>query len=50
MFGGTLASTLSLYAGMSSKEIEQDVSDKAKVFSWMVKKGYKEINTVGAIV
>ena len=46
----TLSSTLSLYAGMSMKEIEQDVSDKAKIFSWMVKKGYKGINTVGGIV
>jgi flagellar protein FlaI len=46
----TLASTLSLYAGLSQKEIDQDVSDKAKIFTWMVKKGYKGINTVGAIV
>jgi len=46
----TLAATLSLYAGLSQKEIDQDVSDKAKIFTWMVKKGYKGINTVGAIV
>ncbi|MEM2138143.1 MAG: type II/IV secretion system ATPase subunit [Candidatus Anstonellaceae archaeon] len=46
----TLAATLSLYAGLSQKEIDQDVSDKAKIFSWMVKRGYKSINTVGAIV
>ena len=46
----SLSSTLSLYAGMSMKEIEQDVSDKAKIFSWMVKRGYKGINTVGGIV
>ncbi|VVC01126.1 Uncharacterised protein [uncultured archaeon] len=47
---GSLSSTLSLYTGMSAKEIDQDVSDKAKILSWMVKKGYKEINAVGAIV
>ena len=46
----TLASTLSLYAGITGKEIDQDVADKAKIFSWMVKRGYKGINTVGAIV
>lgn len=46
----TLASTLSLYAGLSPKEIDQDVADKAKIFTWMVKRGYKGINSVGAIV
>jgi len=46
----TLANTLSLYAGMTQKEIEQDVADKARVFAWMVKRGYKGINTVGRIV
>jgi hypothetical protein len=46
----TLASTLSLYAGLTQKEIEQDVADKAKILAWMVKKGYKDVNTVGAIV
>lgn len=46
----TLASTLSLYAGLTQKEIDQDVSDKAKILAWMVKKGYKDVNTVGTIV
>ncbi|MCX8194861.1 MAG: type II/IV secretion system ATPase subunit [Candidatus Micrarchaeota archaeon] len=46
----TLAATLSLYAGLTQKEIEQDVAEKAKILSWMVKKGYKSINQVGAIV
>jgi flagellar protein FlaI len=46
----TLAATLSLYAGLTQKEIDTDVADKAKIFSWMVKKGYKSVNTVGAIV
>jgi len=46
----SLSATLSLYAGLTQREIDQDVSDKAKVFSWMVKKGYKSVNTVGALV
>ena len=46
----SLSATLSLYAGLTQREIDQDVSDKAKIFSWMVKKGYKSVNTVGALV
>ena len=46
----TLSATLSLYSGLTQREIDQDVSDKAKIFSWMVKKGYKSVNTVGSIV
>ena len=46
----SLSSTLSLYAGLTQREIDQDVSDKARIFSWMVKKGYKSVNTVGALV
>jgi hypothetical protein len=46
----SLSSTLSLYAGLTQREIDSDVADKAKIFSWMVKKGYKSVNTVGAIV
>lgn len=46
----TLSATLSLYAGLSQKEIDQDVVDKAKIFTWMVKRGYKTVNTVGSIV
>ncbi len=46
----SLSATLSLYSGMTQKEIDQDVAEKAKVFSWMVKKGYKDVNTVGSIV
>ena len=46
----TLASTLSLYSGLTQKEIDQDVADKAKIFSWMVKKGLKSVNTVGSVV
>jgi len=46
----SLSATLSLYAGLTQREIDQDVSDKAKIFSWMVKKSYKSVNTVGALV
>lgn len=46
----SLASTLSLYAGLTQKEIDQDVNEKAKIFTWMTKKGYKSVNTVGSIV
>jgi len=46
----SLSATLSLYSGLTQREIDQDVSDKAKIFSWMVKKGYKSVNTVGALV
>lgn len=45
-----LSSTLSLYSGLTQKEIDQDVSDKAKILSWMVKKGYKGVNQVGTLV
>lgn len=46
----TLAGTLSLYAGITQKEIDQDVEDKADIIKWMVKRGYKDVNTVGEIV
>jgi hypothetical protein len=46
----TLASTIGLYSGLTMKEIEADVSDKAKVMAWMTKKKYREVNSVGNIV
>ena len=46
----SLSQTLSLYAGLSQKEIDQDVADKAKIFNWMVKRGYKNVDIVGEIV
>jgi flagellar protein FlaI len=46
----SLSATLSLYAGLTQREIDADVADKARIFSWMVKKGYKSVNTVGALV
>jgi flagellar protein FlaI len=46
----TLVDTLSLYAGMEEKEIEEDVDEKIKVLDWMVKHGYDDVDQVGRIV
>ncbi|MBD3210312.1 CpaF family protein [Candidatus Micrarchaeota archaeon] len=46
----TLADTLSLYAGMTPKEIDQDVDEKVKILNWMVDKGYYEVDQVGRII
>lgn len=45
-----LANTLSLYAGMSMKEIEDDIREKAEIINWMVRKKYRDVNQVGEIV
>ncbi|MBM3229389.1 type II/IV secretion system ATPase subunit [Candidatus Parvarchaeota archaeon] len=46
----TLANTLSLYAGFSTREIEQEISEKASVIDWMVAHKYREVNQVGNVV
>ncbi len=46
----TLGSTLNLYSGLTQKEIDSDITEKAKVLNWMVKKHYRDVNTVGQIV
>jgi flagellar protein FlaI len=46
----TLADTLSLYSGMSEKEIDEDVAEKMEVLDWMVKKGYDDVDQVGQVV
>lgn len=46
----SLASTLGLYSGMTSREIDTDIKDKAKIINWMVKKKYRDVNSVGSIV
>lgn len=46
----SLAKTLSLYSGMTPKEIDQDVAEKMGVLDWMVRKGYFEVDQVGRIV
>ncbi len=47
---GTLVETLSLYAGLSDKEIEGDIEEKMEVLDWMVKKGFDDVDQVGQIV
>lgn len=46
----SLVDTLSLYAGMGDKEIEEDVEEKMGVLDWMTKKGYDGVDQVGHIV
>lgn len=45
-----LADTLSLYAGMEEKEIEEDIEEKTNVLNWMVKNNYDGVDDVGQIV
>ena len=45
-----LSKLLQLYAGMSEKEIEDDVSEKVEVLDWMVKNNYDDVDQVGEIV
>lgn len=46
----TLVDTLSLYSGMSDKEIEDDIEEKMGVLEWMTKRGYDDVDQVGQIV
>lgn len=41
---------LSLYAGMTDKEIADDVAEKVDVLDWMVKHDYSDVDQVGKIV
>jgi len=45
-----LVETLSLYAGLSGKEIKSDATEKAKVLDWMVENKYMDVDQVGRIV
>jgi flagellar protein FlaI len=45
-----LVDTLSLYAGMDEKEIEESVEEKTRVLNWMVKNNYDDVDQVGQIV
>jgi len=47
---GRLGDLLSLYAGMDTREIEEDVEEKMKVLNWMVKNNYDDVDQVGEIV
>ncbi|MFH0737293.1 MAG: type II/IV secretion system ATPase subunit [Candidatus Micrarchaeota archaeon] len=46
----SLLDTLSLYSGITEKEIEADIEEKMGVLDWMVKKGYDDVDQVGQIV
>ncbi|MFA5077658.1 MAG: type II/IV secretion system ATPase subunit, partial [Candidatus Micrarchaeia archaeon] len=45
-----LADLLSLYAGLTEKEIKQDLEKKTEVLNWMVDKNYLDVDQVGHIV
>ncbi len=45
-----LAKILSLYAGMTEKEIAQEIKEKSAILRWMVDKGYLDVEQVGEIV
>lgn len=45
-----LADLLSLYAGMSEKEIADEIEEKTEILNWMVKKDYSTVDQVGSIV
>ncbi len=45
-----LAEKLSLYSGLTQKEIDDDIEDKSKILTWMSKCGYTEVETVSRIV
>jgi len=45
-----IAELLNLYAGLTDREIREDVENKKTVLEWMVNKGYVDVNTVGHIV
>lgn len=45
-----LSELLSLYAGMSDKEIKDDVEEKTSVLDWMVKNDYYGVDQVGSVV
>lgn len=45
-----LADTLSLYAGMTRKEIVDDIAEKTRVLRWMLKNHIKDVDNVGLVV
>lgn len=45
-----LVDLLSLYAGMSEKEIKEDLEKKTEILSWMVANDYTNVDQVGSIV
>ncbi|MEM3781446.1 MAG: ATPase, T2SS/T4P/T4SS family [Candidatus Micrarchaeaceae archaeon] len=45
-----LADVLSLYSGYTQSEIEQDVSEKAKVLMWLANNNVTDVDTCGYVV
>lgn len=45
-----LSQKLSLYSGLTQKEIDDDILEKSKILDWMVKRKYTDVNIVGRIV
>jgi len=45
-----IAKTLELYAGLSEKEIVDDIDEKARIIKWMAKNNYTKVDEVGHIV
>lgn len=45
-----LVDLITLYAGMSEKEIEEDLDKKAEVLKWMTANDYLDVDQVGKIV
>jgi flagellar protein FlaI len=46
----SIADTLNLYAGMSYKDIEEDVKEKTAIINWMVKQKHMKVDEVGHII
>ncbi len=45
-----LSETLSLYAGLTKKEIDQDITEKSSVLNWMVKNDVTDVDRAGLVV
>jgi flagellar protein FlaI len=45
-----LGETLSLYAGYTAKEVEDDIQDKMIVLNWMVKNDVISVNDAGTVI
>jgi flagellar protein FlaI len=45
-----LADTLALYAGMTRKEINESVAEKARILRWMFKSNVREVDDVGLVI